>query len=153
MSPDLDPATVVVHAGRPPRVPDAPLGESPVFSSTYVAGGSRGYGRFGNDAWTAFEETLGRLESGPALSFASAGPVLQQPLALGAAIVMHPATKSTAGPSAVALGAVVTAEVATYDAVELRRRSLGAIPGPMEAWLALRGMRTLALRLERAQQN
>ncbi len=42
MTPDLDPSTVVVHAGRPARVPDAPVGESPVFSSTYVAGGDRG---------------------------------------------------------------------------------------------------------------
>ena len=40
-----------------------------------------------------------------------------------------------------------------WTALELRRRSLGAIPGPMEAWLALRGLRTLALRLERAQSN
>ena len=48
------------RACRPPaRVPDAPLGESPVFSSTYIAGGDRGYGRFDNDAWTALEETLG----------------------------------------------------------------------------------------------
>jgi len=67
----LDPSTVVVHAGRPERVPNAPVGGSPVFSSTYVAGGDRGYGRFGNDSWSALEETLGELEGGRGLTFAS----------------------------------------------------------------------------------
>src|SRR5690349_9974508 len=71
MSADLDPSTIVVHAGRPERVPNAPVGPSPVFSSTYVAGGDRGYGRFGNEAWSALEDTLGQLEGGRALSFAS----------------------------------------------------------------------------------
>ncbi|HEY4569727.1 MAG TPA: PLP-dependent transferase, partial [Kribbella sp.] len=72
---------------------------------------------------------------------------------LGADIVMHSATKFIAGHSDVILGAVVTADDDLWSAIELRRRSLGAIPGPMEAWLALRGLRTLALRLERAQAN
>jgi cystathionine gamma-synthase len=252
MASDLDPSTVVVHAGRPERVPNAPVGESPVFSSTYVAGGDRGYGRFGNDSWSALEETLGELEGGRGLTFASgmaavaaivdlvplggrvvapqhaysgvlalldqhaeagrlqvervnvadteavvqavdgafmlwiesptnpamevadipvtaaaghaagaivvvdntfATPLLQQPLRLGADIVMHSATKFIAGHSDVILGAVITADDDLWTAIELRRRSLGAIPGPMEAWLALRGLRTLALRLERAQSN
>jgi len=248
----MDPSTVVVHAGRPARVPDAPLGESPVFSSTYIAGGDRGYGRFDNDAWAALETTLGELEGGRGLTFASgmaaaaavcdlvpvggrvvapqhaysgvlgmldqqastgrlkvdrvdiadtaavsaavvgadllwiesptnpalevadvpalsaagraagalvivdntfATPLLQQPLNLGADIVMHSATKFIAGHSDVVLGAIVTADDKLWAALEARRRSLGAIPGPMEAWLALRGLRTLALRLERAQSN
>jgi cystathionine gamma-synthase len=252
MASDLDPSTVVVHAGRPARVPNAPVGESPVFSSTYHAGGDRGYGRFGNDSWLALEETLGQLEGGRGLTFASgmaavaaivdlvpvgsrvvapqhaysgvlalldqyaetgrltvdrvniadtdavvqavegafllwiesptnpamevadipaiaaaghatgavvvvdntfATPLLQQPLRLGADIVMHSATKFVAGHSDVILGAVITADDDLWTAIELRRRSLGAIPGPMEAWLALRGLRTLALRLERAQST
>ncbi|MET7283001.1 PLP-dependent transferase [Kribbella sp. NPDC005582] len=297
MAPDLDPSTVVVHAGRPERVPNAPVGDSPVFSSTYVAGGDRGYGRFGNDAWTAFEETLGALEGGRGLAFASgmaaaaavcdlvpvggrvvapihaysgvlalldqqaatgrltvdrvdvadteavaaavvgadmlwiesptnpamevadlpkliaaahapatragatahpsatsagaaphpspnthaaaphtaptastastastggtivvvdntfATPLLQQPLGMGADIVMHSATKFIAGHSDVVLGAVITANDELWSAIELRRRSLGAIPGPMETWLGLRGLRTLALRLERSQST
>ena len=82
-----------------------------------------------------------------------ATPLLQQPLQLGADIVMHSATKFIAGHSDVILGAVITADDDLWTAIELRRRSLGAIPGPMEAWLALRGLRTLALRLERAQSN
>ena len=226
------------------------MGPSPVFSSTYVAGGDRGYGRFGNDAWSALEDTLGQLEGGRALSFASgmaaaaavidlvpvggrvvapqhaysgvlalldqqsatgrltvqradiadtesvdlaeadmlwiesptnpamevadisalaaaahaagatvvvdntfATPLLQQPLQLGADVVMHSATKFIAGHSDVILGAVVTADDDLWSAIELRRRSLGAIAGSMDAWLALRGLRTLALRLERAQSN
>lgn len=252
MTPDLDPSTVVVHAGRPPRVPDAPVGESPVFSSTYIAGGDLGYGRYGNNAWTALEETLGALEGGRGLSFASgmaaaaavcdlvpvggrvvapqhaysgvlalldqqtatgrltvervaiadtaavsaalagadmlwiesptnpamevadlpalaaagrtagatvvvdntfATPLLQQPLSMGADIVLHSATKFIAGHSDVVLGAVITGSDELWAALELRRKSLGAIPGPMEAFLAVRGLRTLALRLERAQSN
>jgi cystathionine gamma-synthase len=248
----MDPSTVVVHAGRPARVPDAPLGESPVFSSTYIAGGERGYGRFDNDAWAALETTLGELEGGRGLTFASgmaaaaalfdlvpvgarvvapqhaysgvlglldqqastgrltvdrvdiadteavlaavvgaymlwiesptnpamevadvpalsaagraagalvivdntfATPLLQQPLKLGADVVMHSATKFISGHSDVVLGAIVTADDNLWTSLEARRRSLGAIPGPMEAWLALRGLRTLALRLERAQSN
>jgi cystathionine gamma-synthase len=82
-----------------------------------------------------------------------ATPLLQQPLVLGADIVMHSATKFIAGHSDVLLGALATADDELWSALELRRRSLGAIPGPMEAWLALRGFRTLALRLERAQSN
>jgi cystathionine gamma-synthase len=82
-----------------------------------------------------------------------ATPVLQRPLDLGADVVAHSATKYLAGHSAVVLGALVARDEATYQAFEQRRRAYGAIPGPFEAWLALRGMRTLALRVERAQQN
>src|SRR6266536_2206235 len=82
-----------------------------------------------------------------------ATPLLQQPLRLGADIVMHSATKFISGHSDVVLGAAITADDALWNAIERRRRNLGAIPGPMEAWLALRGLRTLALRLERAQSN
>ncbi|GAA1561451.1 aminotransferase class I/II-fold pyridoxal phosphate-dependent enzyme [Kribbella lupini] len=252
MTSDLDPSTVVVHAGRPERVPNAPLGESPVFSSTYIAGGDRGYGRFGNDAWDALEQTLGELEGGRGLTFASgmaaaaavmdlvpvgglvvapqhaysgvlglldqqaatgrlnlqrvdiantdevsaavesadllwiesptnpamevadlpalcaagraagalivvdntfATPLLQRPLTFGADLVMHSATKFIAGHSDVVLGAIVTANDDLWTILEGKRRNLGAIPGPMEAWLGLRGLRTLALRLERAQSN
>ena len=86
-----------------------------------------------------------------------ATPVLQKPLALGADVVLHSATKYLAGHSDVLLGAVVTA--ATDDGRALRARLAehrllhGAVAGPMETWLALRGMRTLAVRLERASAN
>jgi cystathionine gamma-synthase len=82
-----------------------------------------------------------------------ATPLLQRPLEHGADLVVHSVTKYLAGHSDVVLGAVVTRDDALH-AVVLRRRLLaGAIPGPMEAYLALRGLRTLHLRVERAGQN
>ncbi len=253
---NLDPASLVVHAGRPAREPDAPLTEPVTFAATYIAGGPLGYGRFGNPTWSALEDVLGELEDGRALAFASgmgatsavldlvplggrvvvprhgysgllalldqqaatgrvavervdiadtaavaaavqgaamlwaesptnpalevadlttictaarevgaivavdntfATPLLQRPLTLGADLVVHSATKFLSGHSDVVLGAVVTRDDASgttlYDELAARRRNLGAVPGPMEAWLALRGIRTLALRLDRAQHN
>jgi cystathionine gamma-synthase len=82
-----------------------------------------------------------------------ATPLLQQPLALGADVVVHSATKYLAGHSDLVMGAVVTADDDLHDVLKKRRDLLGAIPGPFEAWLALRGLRTLALRVERAQAN
>jgi cystathionine gamma-synthase len=82
-----------------------------------------------------------------------ATPLLQRPLDLGADVVAHSVTKYLAGHSDVVLGALVTRDEATYQAFDQRRRSVGAVPGPFEAWLALRGMRTLALRVERTQAN
>jgi cystathionine gamma-synthase len=82
-----------------------------------------------------------------------ATPLLQRPLDLGADVVLHSATKYLAGHSDVVLGVLVTRDEATYQAFDQRRRGFGAIPGPFETWLALRGMRTLALRVERAQDN
>jgi cystathionine gamma-synthase len=82
-----------------------------------------------------------------------ATPLLQQPLELGADLVVHSATKFLAGHSDVVMGAVVTRDAELYDVLKGRRDLAGAIPGPFEAWLALRGLRTLALRVERAQAN
>jgi cystathionine gamma-synthase len=82
-----------------------------------------------------------------------ATPLLQQPLALGADLVVHSATKYLSGHSDVVMGALVTADDELYAVLKGRRDLIGAIPGPMEAWLALRGMRTLHLRVERAQAN
>jgi cystathionine gamma-synthase len=248
----LSPDTVTVKAGRPPHERDAPLNPPVVLASTYVAGGTLEYGRYGNPTWAAFEETLGALEGGRALSFASglaavaalldlvpdggvvvaprhaylgtlaqladlekrhgvevrqvdvadteavvaatagadllwlesptnpaievadlpvvcaagrdagalvvadntfATPLVQRPLELGASVVLHSATKLLAGHSDVVLGAVVTRDDGTYDATARYRRQKGAVPGPFEAWLALRGLRTLHLRMERAQAN
>ncbi|TDD63893.1 cystathionine gamma-synthase, partial [Jiangella aurantiaca] len=82
-----------------------------------------------------------------------ATPLLQRPLELGADVVVHSVTKLLAGHSDVVLGAVVTADDALYDRFDTHRRLHGAIPGPMEAYLAVRGLRTLSVRLERAQAN
>jgi cystathionine gamma-synthase len=247
----LSPATQVVHAGRPPKVPDAPLNTPITMASTYVGGGELEYGRWNNQTWSAFEDTLGALEGGRALSFASgqaaaavlldlvadstvvcgpaysgtigqladlesrerlrtkivditdtaavaeaidddtallwiesptnpgmdvadlpalikiahdagvrvvvdntfATPLLQRPLELGADIVMHSVTKFLAGHSDVVMGALVVRDEDLWKVLKGRRDLLGAIPGPFEAWLALRGMRTLALRIERSSSN
>lgn len=252
----MRPATRAVHVGRPPHESDEPLNVPITMAATYVAGGSREYGRYANPTWSAFEEALADLESGdvPArcLSFASglaavsvvldlvgqdqlvvaprhayngttmqladlesrgrirtalvdltdtaaviaacedaalvwlespsnpameladlaaiseaaraagayvvvdntfATPILQQPLDLGADLVLHSATKYISGHSDVLMGAIVTRNEELYDVLKRRRDLLGAVPGPFEAWLALRGLRTLPLRIERAQAN
>ncbi|QNN52091.1 trans-sulfuration enzyme family protein [Nocardioides mesophilus] len=82
-----------------------------------------------------------------------ATPLLQQPLALGADLVVHSATKFIAGHSDVLLGAVLTSDDELAAVLRKRRELLGAVPGTLEAWLALRGLRTLHVRLERAQAN
>jgi cystathionine gamma-synthase len=86
-----------------------------------------------------------------------ATPLLQRPLDAGADVVVHSATKFLAGHSDVVLGALVTTPTPRgdelYEALASRRRKVGAIPGPFETWLALRGMRTLHLRVDRSCAN
>jgi len=82
-----------------------------------------------------------------------ATPVIQQPLTLGADIVVHSVTKYLAGHSDALMGAIVTADDELYRVLKGRRDLLGATPGTLEAYLALRGLRTLHLRVERAQAN
>ncbi|MBF4160416.1 trans-sulfuration enzyme family protein [Nocardioides acrostichi] len=82
-----------------------------------------------------------------------ATPLLQTPLAQGADVVLHSATKYLAGHSDVVMGALVTRDDELFTILKQRRDLLGAIPGPMETWLALRGLRTLHLRVERSQAN
>ncbi|ALE04570.1 cystathionine gamma-synthase (plasmid) [Arthrobacter sp. ERGS1:01] len=80
-------------------------------------------------------------------------PLVQKPLDLGSDVVLHSVTKYLAGHSDVILGALVTSNP-ELRAQLLHHRSIhGAIAGPFEAWLALRGLRTLALRVERAQAS
>ncbi|HTW17931.1 MAG TPA: PLP-dependent aspartate aminotransferase family protein [Nocardioides sp.] len=246
------PSTLAVHAGRPPHEADEPLNTPITMASTFVGGGDREYGRWGNPTWQAFESALGALEGGRALAFSSglaaisvvldlvgqsgkvvapahsyngtivqlgdleargrittalvdvtdtaacvaacedaalvvlesptnpaleiadietiaaaaheagayvvvdntfATPLLQKPIELGADIVVHSATKYLSGHSDVLMGALVTADDELYGVLKGRRDLLGAVPGTFEAWLALRGMRTLHLRVERAQSS
>ena len=248
--PAFHPDTVAIIAGRPPHEPDAPMSVPVHLTSTYGAGGDLEYGRYGNPTWTAFEDTLGALEGGRCVAFASgmaamaavldlvepggtivaprhsytgtiamladlkakqrakvvlvditdtdavvaaaadaamvwfesptnpalevadiaaiaaaahehgalvvvdntfATPLLQRPLEQGADLVVHSATKYISGHSDVLMGAVVTASSDHADAVVRRRSLTGAIPAPLETFLALRGLRTLPVRLERAQ--
>lgn len=86
-----------------------------------------------------------------------ATPLLQRPLEDEVDVVVHSATKYLAGHSDVILGLTVTADTEAgrglHDRLARQRTLGGAIAGPMEAWLALRGLRTLSLRLERACAN
>lgn len=82
-----------------------------------------------------------------------ATPLLQRPLDLGADAVVHSATKFLSGHSDAICGAVVTRREDLAEALCVRRSLHGAIPGPWEAWLVLRGIRTLDVRMERAQAN
>jgi cystathionine gamma-synthase len=252
----LAPASILVSAGRQPRIPGAGLNAPLELSSTYVADGPVDYARCGNPTWTAFEEALGALEAGSALVFSSgmaaiaaalslapqraiivapthayngtgaileslekagqailrrvdisdtaaviaalagadvlwaesptnpmlevadlprlfeaarsvgavvmcdntfATPLVQQPLSMGADVVVHSVTKYLAGHSDVILGATVTADTDRgrrfQEALAQHRLLHGAIAGPMETWLALRGMRTMHLRVERSSAN
>ncbi|MDR2722575.1 MAG: PLP-dependent transferase [Cellulomonadaceae bacterium] len=82
-----------------------------------------------------------------------ATPLVQQPLAWGADVVLHSATKYLAGHSDVVLGVIVTDDAALREELHAYRSFHGAIAGPFEVWLALRGLRTLHLRVERSQAN
>lgn len=80
-------------------------------------------------------------------------PARYRPLDHGVDIVVHSVTKALSGHSDVLLGAAVARDPALALRIKQRRSLLGAIPGPMEAWLALRGMRTLSVRMDRAEAN
>jgi cystathionine gamma-synthase len=248
----LHPETSAITAGRPDPAPDASLNPPLVFSSTYHAGGPVGYGRYGNESWSALESAISELEGGATLSFASgmaaisavfsilpigapvvasnqgysgtmgllnqhhstgrlevrfveitnteeviaamkgaalvwlesptnpcldvadlpalitaakksgsgvavdntfATPLVQKPLTMGADIVMHSVTKFLAGHSDVVLGSLSTKDEALYKRLEESRRFNGSIPGPFEAWLALRGIRSFPVRFRAAESN
>ena len=248
----IHPETSAITAGRPEVKPDASLNPPLIFSSTYHAGGPVGYGRYGNESWSALEAAISELEGGQTLSFSSgmaaisavfsilpigapvvasnqgysgtmgllnqhhasgrlevrfvditktdeviaamkgaallwiesptnpcldiadlialiaaakkqsigvgvdntfATPLVQKPLSMGADIVMHSVTKFLAGHSDVVLGSLSTNDPALYKRLEESRRYNGAIAGPFEAWLALRGIRTFPVRFRAAEAN
>ena len=254
-----DKATIAVTAGRPERVPDAPLNTPIVPASAFVAGGPTEYAREGGLTIAAFEELLAALEGTPdstpaiAVAFSSgmaaadavldtvpiggrviaptttytgvavrlrelrdrgaidlklvditntdaviaatesgadllwlesptnplleqadlptlltqardagirtvvdntfATPILQQPLHLGADIVLHSATKGLSGHSDLLLGALVTTDDQLAETLRTRRILLGAAPSAFDAFLATRGMRTLAVRMAKAHAS
>src|SRR4051812_13515941 len=82
-----------------------------------------------------------------------ATPLRQRALELGADVVVHSATKYLSGHGDAMLGAVVVQDDQLYDVLKGRRDLVGAIPGTLESWLALRGLRTLHLRVDRAESN
>lgn len=82
-----------------------------------------------------------------------ATPILQKPLSLGADLVIHSTTKYLGGHSDVVGGALVTNSEAHYEACALIQNSVGAIPGPLDCFLTLRGIKTLALRMRQHCEN
>jgi cystathionine gamma-synthase len=82
-----------------------------------------------------------------------ATPLLQQPLALGADLVVHSATKFIGGHADLLAGITIARDQALAERLRHRRGLSGATPGALEAFLALRGLRTLAIRLDRGQAN
>jgi cystathionine gamma-synthase len=82
-----------------------------------------------------------------------ASPYLQQPLALGADAVVHSTTKYLGGHSDVVGGAVVVADPDLADRIAFVRNATGGVPGPFDAWLTLRGIKTLAVRMDRHCRN
>jgi cystathionine gamma-synthase len=82
-----------------------------------------------------------------------ASPYLQQPLALGADIVVHSTTKYLGGHSDVVGGALISADSGLGERLAFHQNAMGAIAGPFDAWLTLRGIKTLAVRMDRHCAN
>jgi cystathionine gamma-synthase len=82
-----------------------------------------------------------------------ATPFLQRPLELGADVVMHSATKYLSGHSDVISGLLVTRRDDLEERLRFHQNAAGAVPSPFDCWLVMRGMRTLAVRMERASSN
>jgi len=82
-----------------------------------------------------------------------ASPAIQRPLTLGADIVFHSATKYLAGHSDTILGVAVTSDEAIAERLRFLQNAMGGVPGPLDCFLVLRGLRTLHLRVERHQSN
>jgi cystathionine beta-lyase/cystathionine gamma-synthase len=82
-----------------------------------------------------------------------ATPYLQRPLELGADVVLHSTTKYLGGHSDVVGGFVATNDPTIAERLLFLQKSLGAVPGPLDCWLVLRGIKTLAVRMERHCEN
>ncbi|MER5351071.1 cystathionine gamma-synthase [Kitasatospora sp. NPDC002551] len=82
-----------------------------------------------------------------------ASPYLQQPIALGADVVVHSTTKYMGGHSDVVGGALVIAEAGLGEEVAYHQNAMGAVSGPFDAWLVLRGIKTLGVRMDRHSSN
>ncbi|HFQ94663.1 MAG TPA: aminotransferase class I/II-fold pyridoxal phosphate-dependent enzyme, partial [Anaerolineae bacterium] len=93
-----------------------------------------------HNAWLAVDNTF-------------ASPVLQRPLTLGADFVIHSTTKYIGGHSDVVGGAVVLNDAALYERLKFLQNAIGAVPGPMDCFLTLRGIKTLALRMAQHCRN
>ncbi|MEU0286975.1 cystathionine gamma-synthase [Streptomyces sp. NPDC006147] len=82
-----------------------------------------------------------------------ATPYLQQPLALGADVVVHSLTKYMGGHSDVVGGALITADAELGEELAFHQNAMGAVAGPFDSWLVLRGTKTLSVRMDRHSEN
>jgi cystathionine gamma-synthase len=82
-----------------------------------------------------------------------ASPYLQQPIALGADVVVHSTTKYLGGHSDVVGGALVVKDAGVAEELAYHQNAMGAVPGPFDSWLTLRGIKTLGVRMDRHCQN
>jgi cystathionine beta-lyase/cystathionine gamma-synthase len=82
-----------------------------------------------------------------------ATPYLQQPIVLGADVVVHSTTKYLGGHSDVVGGAALMDDAALYERLKFLQNAAGAVPGPMDCFLVLRGVKTLAVRMDRHGEN
>jgi cystathionine gamma-synthase/cystathionine gamma-lyase len=82
-----------------------------------------------------------------------ASPYLQRPLDLGADIVVHSTTKYIGGHSDVVGGTVITSNEEVYETLKFHQNAVGAVPGPMDCWLVLKGVKTLAIRMREHCKN
>jgi cystathionine gamma-synthase len=82
-----------------------------------------------------------------------ASPYLQQPITLGADVVVHSTTKYLGGHSDVIGGALVTADDGLGEVLAFHQNAMGSVPGPFDAWLTLRGIKTLGVRMDRHCDN
>jgi cystathionine gamma-lyase len=93
-----------------------------------------------SDQWIAVDNTF-------------ATPYFQQPLALGAQIVIHSTTKYIGGHSDVLGGIAITDDESLHHALQFYQNAVGAVPGPHDAWLTMRGAKTLAVRMREHERN
>jgi cystathionine gamma-lyase len=82
-----------------------------------------------------------------------ATPYFQRPLSLGADFVVHSTTKYLNGHSDVVGGVMMTSDTAAYEQIKFLQNAAGAVPGPMDSWLTLRGLKTLHVRMDRHMES
>ncbi len=98
-------------------------------------------------------EIAGAAQALLAVDNTFASPYFQNPLALGADIVVHSTTKYINGHSDVIGGALVVNDEALYNELKFHQNAAGAVPGPWDCWLTLRGLKTLAVRMREHERN
>jgi cystathionine gamma-synthase/cystathionine gamma-lyase len=97
--------------------------------------------------------SLRRADQVVAVDNTFATPYFQQPLALGAQIVVHSTTKYIGGHSDVVGGIAITDDLALFEQIKFAQNAAGGVPGPHDAWLTMRGAKTLAVRMREHARN